>query len=203
MSLPLRLMAASLALWLLGGCFGPRKDNMRHFALQVPAADKAAKRQPGLLLVSDLDVSRVHDRQQMLIRRSDVEVHYERERQWADRPQTLLSDALAGYLLASGSFASVTRNIGDRPPAWVLSGRVDSFEVRVQQGQWSVHLAMRLELRRFETDAVVWRQAFNSTAPITAADHASAARGLSQLVGKALGLARQSLAASDLAAPVP
>ena len=137
---------------LLVGCFGPRKDNVRHFALQVPAGESAARRHPGTLLVGDLDVSRVHDRRAMLVRRSAVEVHYERERRWADRPHVMLSDAIAGHLGAAGLFATVVRSLGDRPPTWVLGGRVDAFEVVAGKKGWQVRLTMRLDLRRLHSD---------------------------------------------------
>ena len=185
---------------LLVGCFGPRKDNVRHFALQVPAGESAARRHPGTLMVGDLDVSRVHDRRAMLVRRSAVEVHYERERRWADRPHVMLSDAIAGHLGAAGLFATVVRSLGDRPPTWVLGGRVDAFEVVAGKKGWQVRLTMRLDLRRFETDDVLWRHLYMGQKSVPANDHAAAARGLSELLGQAMGKVDKGLTAAKLTA---
>lgn len=197
---PVRLGLSLALLALVGGCFGPRKDNLRNYTMQVPAPAKATERHRGTLLVGDLDVARMHDRQQMLIRRSDVEVHYEHDQLWADRPQTLISDALAASFADAGLFSAVCRNVTDRPPSWVMAGRVGAFEVRVRAGRWVAHLALHLELRRFASDEIIWRMAFDAEEPATVGDHVSAARGLSALLARALGQAHKSLAAAALVA---
>lgn len=186
------LLLASL-LTLATGCFGPRPDQRRYFTLHLASPARGAAVHKGQLRVQDLDISRVYDRNPMLIRRSDVEVHYASDDLWAERPHQLVSDLLATWLEADGLFEGVSRQLGERPPAWELSGRLHAIEIVQGPKQWSVRLALVLELRDFVDGSSRWRTTFDARQPVPPSDPAAAASALSALLTRALQEAVVSL----------
>jgi len=183
----------ALTALLCTGCLGARKDTRRHFTLAVSKAGSGQVAWPGALRVQDLEVSRQQDRQEVLVRKSDVELSYAADRLWAERPQRLVTDIVFDHLQRARLFAGVRRQLAEPAPKWVLGGRLDALELVVEGERWVAHLALRLYVRSVETGEVRWRWGFDERRAAAKPEHAEGARALSQLMNKALAAALASL----------
>lgn len=188
-----------LMLWVsltpLMACFGTVNEPVRrYYTLHLePLKHPGAQHFPGLLRVRDLDSEAAYDRFQIVIRRSPFELSYRQKDVWAVKPQRMLSDLIARGLTEQGLFSSVTRELGERRPNYLLSGELHAIEVYDSQDTWFAHLAMGWQISDFETGRILWTYNYDDRKNIPANNVAHAVRAISELLTRAIDMALYSL----------
>lgn len=140
----------------------------------------------GLVRVRNLDAAAIYEKFQIVIRRSPYELAYSEADVWAVKPNQMVSDVIAEALTGANQFTSVARELGDLRPDYILSGDLHAIEVYVSDDLWFAHLAIVLQLSRFEDGATVLTYKFDERKPIPGATFSQAARAVSELLSKAL-----------------
>ena len=102
--------------------------------------------------VSKFAVSRVYDRQKIVLRQSPEEIRHARHHSWAVRPSEMITDAVEGYLKDARLFTDIRQQFIDARPDYTLTGRVKSIERLDSGDQWyaNLHMTMQLVNRRGE-----------------------------------------------------
>lgn len=200
---PLVRAASALACTLLvtasAGCFGPRAQVTRAFALDLPrGASKEPAADAPVVRVRDLEPSPIVDRDNLVLRRSPVELQFPDHLRWAQRPHRLIADAMARALVDAGMARAATRSLGDVTPAYELDGRLERCEL--DQGKGKARLTLILTVRRFADGAFVWRYRFEEEAAAGAEPDAGV-KALSGLVLRARDGALASLQQAAVLAP--
>lgn len=140
----------------------------------------------GLVRVRSLDAAAIYEKFQIVIRRSPYELAYSETDVWAVKPNQMVSDVIAEALTGGNHFTSVARELGDLRPDYILSGDLNAIEVYVSDDLWYAHLAIVLQLSRFEDGATLLTYKFDERKRVPAGIFAQAARAVSELLSKAL-----------------
>ena len=151
------------------GCFGARSIERRYYMLHpslqnVPDADQ---RLPGVVYVRDLEIDRVYDKFKLVIRKSPYVLLYSGSHAWAVRPNRMVSDILAETLSEANVFSSVSRQLAAGRPEYELSGTIRAIEAETGSDPWRAHVAIDLQLVRFDDGRILWRYAIHDAQPMS------------------------------------
>ena len=216
---PLRTTALLFASCLAGaGCFGAAQQQRSYYVLQGSPEDPSMRAPiPGLLRVRTLDVASAYDKFQIVVRKSPFELRYAQADVWAVKPNRMISDIISQSMADLGTFAAVTRELGEVRPDFTIDGDLHAIEVYDSDDLWFAHLSIALRLRSFSTGKVKWTFNFDRRKKIDTRSFSHAARALSELLTIALETAVESMSSfrpltpigpteipeSDAAAPTP
>lgn len=98
------------------------------------------------LELNKFDVSRLYDRNQIVIRESPEEIREERYHSWAVRPSEMITDAVEGYLKDARLFADIRQDFIDTSPDYSLTGTVKSLERLDSGDQWYANFKLSMQL---------------------------------------------------------
>lgn len=188
--------AALLATMACGGCFGILHDPPRHYyVLHVPTRTPLEQgKLGGLIRVRDVDTESAFDRLQMVVRKSDFELAFRPRDTWAVKPGRMVSDVLARALAEAGAFDSVTRELSEQRPDFLLSGELHALEVEQKAMRWQAHLGVNLQLTDTDAGEVLWTAHYDEREPCAARDYGAAVQAFStaleRIVASATGALR-------------
>lgn len=181
------------------GCLHNNSPQRRYYVLQTDAAGTTVEQQPaqasinGLVRVRDLDADSTYDNLQIVVRHSPFELTYQERNVWAVKPHRMISDEIARSLLSANVFSGVIRELAERRPNYLLSGDLHAIEIYDANMKWNVHLALSLNLSRFDTGEVLWNFHFDERKEVNLREFSYAVRGLSELLTQAIDQAKASL----------
>lgn len=178
-------VACCLALFV-SGCFSANVEQRRYYVVQLPNSTPAAKPLfPGLVRVRDLDAETAYDKFQIVIRHSPYELSYRESDVWAVKPNRMVSDAIARNLVERGLFSSVTRELGERRPDYLIGGDLHAIEIYDSEGKWYAHLNLIFTLSRFDDGEVIGSYSYEQRQLLRDRTFAEAIRGMSALLDEA------------------
>ncbi len=152
-----------LAAVLFAGCgTTPTKRyfQIKSVAAEEPALPKVERR----LVIEPAAVDPLYDDIRILYRVSPFEVKYYPYEFWAEKPGTLVADAMAEFLAVKKVFPSVSRGnagLAKEPPDLVLRSRVRVLEEIDSPNAWQARLAADLEFVDFKTGKTVASASFD------------------------------------------
>ena len=113
--------------------------------------------------VKSFEVQRAYNRNEIIFRRDQYELHRDPLHSWITRPGDLFTDAIQQYLQAADLFTYIggDKDFYDRRPDYILSGTVNALE-RFDSGDiWAAHLAISMKLIRQQDALVIWQKDFD------------------------------------------
>ena len=113
--------------------------------------------------VKPFEVQRAYNRNEIIFRRDQYELHRDPLHSWITRPGDLFTDAVQQYLQAAELFTYVggDQDFYDRRPDYVLSGTVNALERFDSNDIWAAHLAISMKLIRQQDALVIWQKDFD------------------------------------------
>ena len=96
--------------------------------------------------VGKFDVSRVYDRNQIILRQSAEEVREKAYHSWAVRPSEMITDAVEGYLKEARLFTDIRQDFVDVIPDYRITGTVKSLERLDSGDQWYANFRLSVQL---------------------------------------------------------
>jgi ABC-type uncharacterized transport system auxiliary subunit len=137
-------------------------------------------------------VAATHYRDNMVYRLSEVEVGFYPFDRWVEPPEEMVTHFLSRALERSGLFQQISSADEVRPPAWILSGEVTSFdEIRDPEGRRAL-CGVRLALQRARDDRLVWSGFLSATAALAQESPTGLAEAMTRAVQEvAIRLIRQ------------
>lgn len=182
--LPLLLL---LAFALLGGaCLGGGAIHRSYYVLHGVTLSSVGPTIKGQVRVRNLDAASIYEKFQIVVRRSPYELSYSETDVWAVKPNRMISDVIAEALTQANGFSSVVRELGDLRPDYILSGDLHAIEVYDSDDVWYAHLAIILQLSRFDTGQTLLTFSFDQRKHVPSRTFSQAARALSELLSTAL-----------------
>jgi ABC-type uncharacterized transport system auxiliary subunit len=180
-------------------CFGVILEQRKHY-YTLNAANLHGISIPhysGLCRVRDLDTEAAYDRFQVVLRKSPYEISYRQSEVWAVKPGRIISDILARGILAYNVFSSVSRELSERRPDYLLSGELHTIEIIDERTRWTAHLSYSLQISSFNTGKTLWTFHTDTQKETTMGDYTQAMYVLSSLLGDSIDNAFSSLANSQ------
>ena len=116
---------------------------------------------PYSVQVNRFNVSRLYNRSQILYRSSPNEIRYYNYKNWAIRPDDMLTDMAIKHLIAANLFAEVSTQFLDRRPDYYLNGEVVALEQYDSGDMWQAHLAISLRLIDSQDGTQIWQYVFD------------------------------------------
>lgn len=113
--------------------------------------------------VKSFEVQRAYNRNEIIFRRDQYELHRDPLHSWITRPGDLFTDAVQQYLQAAELFTYIggDQDFYDRRPDYVLSGTVNALERFDSNDIWAAHLAISMKLIRQQDALVIWQKDFD------------------------------------------
>jgi ABC-type uncharacterized transport system auxiliary subunit len=134
--------------------------------------------------VQKFAVPGIYDRDQIVFRLSEYEMHYDKLHLWANRPSKMLTDIVEEYLNGATLFTQISQEYLDKRPDYILSGTVKAIE-RFDSGDlWYAHLSMSMKLVDSATNEVFWNREFNERPRVYFKDMAYSVEALSEILRK-------------------
>lgn len=179
------LVALSVALLMLAGCFARVKENHYYLLDYVPTppAERLAKgAYPYSLRVKDFDVAEAYRRNNIVYRQSPHELRFYSYELWAVKPEYLVTDMVFRHVETAKLFREVTRTLDMIEPEFVLSGQVTALEEYDNKDEWYAHLAMNMTLQNTRTRQLVWSKAWDYRKKVRQLEPVFVVRELSSLL---------------------
>lgn len=206
------LVAATLALALLGACLGEVTAPKRvYYAVDYPRGDEVVRyhkpRYDFTLRVQRFDSSLAYDRQEIVYRTSPYEINYYAYRLWTAKPRKMLTQLVLSHLEQTMMFRAVVDRVTDEIPRYALNCEVLAIEeLDASATQWFARLSMRFWLTRTEDGARVWSYEFDERTPVHERKPVFVVRAISEILEqemrKIVGQLDAYLA-EETGAPVP
>lgn len=187
MSRGIRWTLAGVALVLASACFGSAAIQRSYYVLYgVTVSDRARRPIAGHVRVRNMDTASIYEKFQIVVRRSPYELSYSETDVWAVKPNQMVADVIAEALSNGNQFTKVARELGELRPNFILSGDMHAIEVYQSEDHWFAHLAIVMQLSRFEDGETLLTYKFDERKPVPAGTFSQAARAMSELLSTAL-----------------
>lgn len=153
------------------GCFSTKPTAARFYytiSYQPLTIDlpESGRPYPYTVQVNQFAVSRLYNRAQILYRYSHNEIRYYNYRNWAIRPDDMLTAMFVEHLTSAGLFSVVGTRFLDRRPDYYISGEVSALERYDSGDVWYAHLAMTLRLVDAKDGSQIWEYSFDDRRPV-------------------------------------
>lgn len=140
------------------GCLacGASAPPTRYYALDLPRPTPAAERLAHTAVLMPIRAGEIARQGRIVYRESPHEVGFYEYHRWAEDPEDSVAEALAGALLARGTFASVTPFDGRTQADFILRGELRRIEEIDHDAPVRASVEIALELVDADTSRVVW-----------------------------------------------
>ncbi len=182
----------SLLFLFLLACGAP--SGREFYSLSYPPTNtRFAQTHPVTVRVKDLSVRGSYRGSSFVFRRDVHELRYYRSRRWSEKPGKMISQLLRDHLRTSGLVREVVKEIGLKGPEYSLSGELIALE-ELQLGEDRyAHLALNLNLKRFEDEQIVWRWQIDERRAVGNGALRSTVRALSEILAQGIERALKDL----------
>lgn len=171
----------------LAACLGSAAIQRSYYVLHGVTLPQRQAPIAGLVRVRNLDAASIYEKFQIVVRRSPYELAYSETDVWAVKPNRMVSDVIAEALGAASAFTSVSRELGELRPEYILSGDLHAIEVYVSDDLWFAHIALVLQLSGYENGQTLLTFKFDQRKEVPSRTFSQAARACSELLSEALG----------------
>lgn len=107
------------------------------------------------------NVSRAYNRNEIVFRRSELEIRFDKRHIWAVRPPDMITDTIEQYFDNASLFTHLDRNFLEDRPDYKLSGAVKAIERYDSGDLWFARLSMSMQLVDAKDSKVIWRGDFD------------------------------------------
>ena len=107
-------------------------------------------------------VSRAYNRKEIVFRRSELEIRFDKHHAWAVRPPDMITDTIGQYFENASLFTHMGRDFLEDRPDYKLSGSVKAIERYDSGDLWFARLAMSMQLVDARDSKVIWRGDFDA-----------------------------------------
>lgn len=155
-------LTAALAAMTLTACFGgSTSEPTRYFTLAVENIDMpAASDASGRLQVRKFTIDQAYQRNNIVYRESAYDFMFYDLDLWASRPEQMVAQVAAEYIVKSGLFASVDTRATTKPD-FELLGHIDAIEEVDEGSSQYARLALTLTFRKADSDQPLWEKRFD------------------------------------------
>ena len=175
----------ALAAMTLTACFGgSTSEPTRYFTLAVeninmPAAGEAI----GRLQVRKFTIDQAYQRNNIVYRESAYDFMFYDLDLWASRPEQMVAQVAAEYIVKSGLFASVDTRASGKPD-FELLGHIDAIEEIDEGSSQYARLSLKLTLQKPDSDQPLWEKRFDERQSVSSREPRLVAEAISKLLGK-------------------
>lgn len=197
------LLAAAVIGMALAGCLGPRTLlETRQYVFSPAPADLPALADSGNTLgIRPLGAALPYDLR-MAILAGDGSLGYLSHDKWAERPEEVLTRALADALRATGRFSDVGDAAEMVRPSLILTGELRALRVNRTVFPAAAEVVVRLELRAARGPEAVWTGTLVETEPLEEDSGVGFARAANRAAGRLVTRAAAEMAKAAPDAPV-
>jgi ABC-type uncharacterized transport system auxiliary subunit len=107
-------------------------------------------------------VSRAYNRKEIVFRRSELEIRFDKHHIWAVRPPDMITDTIEQYFEKASLFTHLGRDFLENRPDYKLSGAIKAIERYDSGDLWFARLAMSMQLVDTADSKVIWRGDFDA-----------------------------------------
>ena len=167
------LLAFSLTACLGGGSSEPTKYyTIAVEKIQTPATNSYKDKR---LQVRKFTIEPAYQRANIVYRESAYDFMFYDLDLWASRPEQMVAQVAAEYIVKSGLFASVDTRASGKP----------DFELLVDEGSNQyARLSLKLTLQKPDSDAPLWEKRFDERQSVSSREPRLVAEAISKLLGK-------------------
>jgi ABC-type uncharacterized transport system auxiliary subunit len=146
---------------VITGCGGNRiRKEFLALSADTPVLTKQSEAYRFRIQVKDIEPGRLADNPNVVVRKSDYSVAFERRAEWAVRPATVLTDMLETELSSTVECRAVRRRFSETMPDFIVSGNLVAVEDDHRKGKRYVVLKVRMQLGKGRDDVLVLDKTF-------------------------------------------
>lgn len=198
------LLAAAALGTALAGCLGPRTLlETRQYLLAPPVGELSALADSGNTLgIRPLAAALPYDLR-MAVLTEEGALGYLPHDKWAERPEEVLTRALADALRATRRFSDVGDAAEMVRPSLILTGELRALRLNRTVSPAVAEVAVRMELRAAREPGVVWSGTLVETEPVPGDNGAGFAEAAKGAAGRLVTRAAGEMAKATPDAPAP
>lgn len=190
-------LSISLVLPLLaGGCISSKTVLNKYYIIELEqpgpsVAENEENRAPVIDMnceITEIEVSSLIDRSQIINRSRSHEITYYQSHLWATRPSVAFADVLLRKIEGSGLFRGVSDRYSRTLPDLRLGSAIRHLEVVEEDGDLMARLSMEFSLVRSRDNQVMVTHRFDRTEPLEKRDLNLFAQKISQILSEELNL---------------
>ena len=123
---------------------------------------------PFKVQVRDLELNRLYDNSNVVMRSGDYTVKFSKRGLWAVRPNITASGLLQETLKQNLKFRALKERFSESSPDYIITGTVDNIEedIRKEEGR-SAALNLTLQIIRNTDDQIVFERKYARLSPVT------------------------------------
>lgn len=181
-------LSKTLAVVAVGFCLacGASAPPTRYYALDLPRPAPAPERLAHTAVLMPIRAGEIARQGRIVYRESPHEVGFYEYHRWAEDPEDSVAEALAGELLARGTFASVTPFDGRTQADFILRGELRRIEEIDHDAPVRAAVEIALELVDADTSRVVWSDRACAKQDVTTAEVRAVVEGMSASADRAI-----------------
>ena len=174
-------LAFSLTACLGGGSSEPTKYyTIAVENISMPSAGTYADKR---LQVRKFTIEPAYQRANIVYRESAYDFMFYDLDLWASRPEQMVAQVAAEYIVKSGLFASVDTRASGKPD-FELLGHIDAIEEIDEGSNQYARLSLKLTLQKPDSDAPLWEKRFDERQSVSSREPRLVAEAISKLLGK-------------------
>ena len=179
------LFSVVLAAMTLTACFGgSTSEPTRYYTVAVENTGSASNAQgTARLQVRKFTIGQAYQRNNIVYRESAYDFMFYDLDLWASRPEQMLQQVTAEYLMKSGLFASVDTRASTKPD-FELAGHIDAIEEIDEGSSQYAHLTLTLTFRKADSDAPLWEKRYDERESVSNREPRLVAEAVSKLLAK-------------------
>ena len=186
---------AALAAMTLTACFGGNtSEPTRYYTVAVENSGSTGNTQgTARLQVRKFTIGQAYQRNNIVYRESAYDFMFYDLDLWASRPEQMLQQVTAEYVMRSGLFASVDTRATSKPE-YELVGHIDAIEEIDEGSSQYAHLALTLTFRKPDGEAPLWEKHFDERESVSSREPRLVAEAVSKLLAKYMEEALEGIA---------
>ena len=176
---------AARAAMTLTACFGGNtSEPTRYYTVAVENSSSTGNTQgTARLQVRKFTIGQAYQRNNIVYRESAYDFMFYDLDLWASRPEQMLQQVTAEYLMRSGLFASVDTRASTKPD-FELAGHIDAIEEIDEGSSQYAHLTLTLTFRKADSDTPLWEKRYDERESVSNREPRLVAEAVSKLLAK-------------------
>lgn len=172
---------------LLSGCLSEQTAIKKHYIIewqndQENRKDKSFEAIKGNCEITQIELSPVFERTQIVNRSGSHEITYYKYNEWAVRPSVAILAIIKNYMERSGIFESISTRYSKEIPDYCLATKIHQLEVIESKDEFSAHVNIEFRIINNSNNQVLLNHRSDKTETLPTKDLNLFARSVSNIV---------------------
>ncbi|MEA1896819.1 MAG: ABC-type transport auxiliary lipoprotein family protein [Bacteroidota bacterium] len=174
-------------LLILSGCLSEQAIIKKHYIIEWQSDQESSNNESfeaiqGSCQITQIEISPVFERTQIVNRSGSHEITYYKYHQWAVRPSVPILEIIENYMESSGTFESISTRYSRKIPDYRLTTKIHQLEVIESSDAFSAHVNIEFRIINNSNNQVLLNHRSDKTETLPAKDLNLFARTVSNIL---------------------